>query len=1071
MKRAFIFFNFLILTVLTLSLSYNTAVAAPPAPDSLYVPQVHCSGSSVTYTVASVSSATFYAWEISGEGWSPSSATTTNPTNYLAITSGTGDGMISVRAGDEEGVSDAVSSTVTPIFVPDDPTSINKPGTHCINSSRTYTVDPIPHAEYYEWIVSGEGWSGSSTMTSIEVTNTSSTVTCSISVAAHSSCGSSTTFTTTVVPDDLVPASPSEPMITNTHAIEHCENLERTYSIDAQTGTDEYLWLVTGSGWSITSTNNTTEVDIISGTSDGTITVFALNDCGVSSATSKTVTPVDIPDPLLPGTISVPVQHCNGTPGLYSVAPVTGAEWYNWEVSGAGWSVSTSIDTLTAIIAGTGTGTITVIAENACGTSAPSTMTYTPQLFDATPGPITEPDYHCILSSQTYTIDEVPDADGYLWTVTGSGWMITSSSNTTTCVLQSGIVPAEITVATVNDCGAGIPRVIEVTPLAAPDIPAKIIAPAIHCAGTSATYTVPETDRAESYDWFVTGSAWTIQPSSTDEVVITSGPGSATITCYAINTCGTSTTVSLVKEPLHIPAAPGKITAPDYHCIGSEEVYAIVPIPAATSYEWTVIGSGWTGSSTISEITIEAGSGTGIITVRGVNYCGYGDERTIEVIADVLPEEIAEIEIPTNHCVGVSKPYSVMPVKGSAAYTWEIVSDVSDGKDPWTGNSSSNYIYITPGPGSATITCYATNRCGSGEAATIVHKALQVPAQPETIVKPAMHCPTDIKEYSVPVVAGVDTYIWEITGNGWSGASASATISITAGNGHGTISVTPKNVCGMGKTRMINVNASPVIEAPEAITGPDYHCMGYSKVYSVTPVENAVSYEWTIEGEEWEGTSESTTITITSGDDTGKITCAAVNSCGAGDPISIEVAPELIPSSQFRVSSDTVEVTDQLTVSYQGSSDEAAIFTWDFDGGTAEPGTGIGPHNVSWTTLGRKTITLEVEDKTCASPQTMISVIVDKPGAVDEYQELFYITIAPNPNNGNFRLDLAEFPYPEVEVSIYDMLGKVYHNVKLMNNGNGISKTFNLNQLTSGVYLIKLRFNNEEIVRQLNLVK
>lgn len=1073
MRRSYVFFNFLILTALTLGLNINSAVAAPPAPTSIDVPAVHCSGSSVTYTVASVPSATFYAWEISGEGWSPTSATTTNPTNFLAITSGTGVAVVSVRAGDDDGVSSPISRTITPVFIPADPTSINKPGTHCINSSRTYTVDPIAHAEFYEWIVVGEGWSGSSTGTYIVVTNTSSTATGYIKVAAHSSCGASATYTTTVVPLGAVPSSPSEPMIINTNATDHCQNLERTYAIDGQTGTDAYLWNVTGAGWSISTPSTTTEVDIIAGVGDGTITVYAINDCGTSSVTSKTVTPVNIPNPPLPGAITVPGQHCNGVPAIYTVDPVVDAEWYNWEVSGTGWVISASSETSTSIIAGTGTATITVIAENACGTSAPSTTTYTPELFDPTPGSIDEPDYHCVGTSQTYTIDDVAGATDYFWTVTGAGWIITSSSNTTTCVLIAGSGTADISVATVNNCGAGIPRIIEVIPGWTPAVPSEIIAPRVHCAGTSTTYTVPAAARATEYEWFVTGSAWTIQPTTDPSAIVNAGPGSATITCRAINVCGTSTTVSLVKEPDHIPAAPGEITQPIYHCRGAEEVYAIMPVPSADLYEWNVIGSGWTGSSTISEITITAGTGTGSISVRAINKCGYGDERTIAVIPAVLPLQVAAIEIPNNHCVGTPKPYSVAPVQGAVSYTWLIDSDVSDGKDPWTGTSTSNSIYLTPGPGSATITCQANNKCGAGEAQSVVHTALQVPVQPEAIVKPAMHCPKDIKEYSIPEVADAAAYSWEVTGTGWSGVSTSNIISVTAGNDHGTISVTAINICGQGMTRSINVNSAPVIDAPEQINGPDYHCRGAVKVYRVTPVQNAVSYEWIIEGSEWAGSSIADTIMVLAGDDTGKITCSAVNSCGSGDAISLNVDPELIPSSQFRVSSDTVKIViEQLTVSYQGSSDEAAIYTWTFDGGIAVPGTGQGPHNVYWNTLGHKSITLEVEDKSCVSTKNMISVIVaDTIGGINEYSDLFYISIAPNPNDGNFRLDLAEFPYPEVEVSVYDLIGKVYHKETITNMGNGISKTFNLNQLNSGVYLLKLRFNNEEIVKQINLVK
>lgn len=55
------------------------------------------------------------------------------------------------------------------------------------------------------------------------------------------------------------------------------------------------------------------------------------------------------------------------------------------------------------------------------------------------------------------------------------------------------------------------------------------------------------------------------------------------------------------------------------------------------------------------------------------------------------------------------------------------------------------------------------------------------------------------------------------------------------------------------------------------------------------------------------------------------------------------------------------------TITFQGNAGLDATFNWDFDGGTATPGTGPGPHEVSWPIGGLKTVSLTIEENGCVS--------------------------------------------------------------------------------------------------------
>ncbi len=96
------------------------------------------------------------------------------------------------------------------------------------------------------------------------------------------------------------------------------------------------------------------------------------------------------------------------------------------------------------------------------------------------------------------------------------------------------------------------------------------------------------------------------------------------------------------------------------------------------------------------------------------------------------------------------------------------------------------------------------------------------------------------------------------------------------------------------------------------------------------------------------------------------------------DETSVEVVVNEIPTAEFTVDSP-ICMDDFATVDYIGTGGLAATFTWDFDGGDANPGVGPGPHDVSWDAPGTYTISLTVEENGCTSEEITETVQVDPP--------------------------------------------------------------------------------------------
>ena len=86
--------------------------------------------------------------------------------------------------------------------------------------------------------------------------------------------------------------------------------------------------------------------------------------------------------------------------------------------------------------------------------------------------------------------------------------------------------------------------------------------------------------------------------------------------------------------------------------------------------------------------------------------------------------------------------------------------------------------------------------------------------------------------------------------------------------------------------------------------------------------------------------------------------------CLTQDSIGIEVFQQ--PDASFTI--DPVICLDaSATAQSQGvvTEQDLAVFNWGFDGATASPGTGIGPHTLNGPIAGNYTISLELEENGC----------------------------------------------------------------------------------------------------------
>ncbi len=109
--------------------------------------------------------------------------------------------------------------------------------------------------------------------------------------------------------------------------------------------------------------------------------------------------------------------------------------------------------------------------------------------------------------------------------------------------------------------------------------------------------------------------------------------------------------------------------------------------------------------------------------------------------------------------------------------------------------------------------------------------------------------------------------------------------------------------------------------------------------------------------------------------------------------ILVSVNP--IPNSGFNLPEGICD-SGYVQVLYEGVDSMDADYIWDFDGGTVvNEGIDEGPYQISWSTEGIKTVSLQVNQDGCISETTNKQIVVSYPY---DGQDICLVTLDPETN-------------------------------------------------------------------------
>jgi hypothetical protein len=314
-----------------------------------------------------------------------------------------------------------------------------------------------------------------------------------------------------------------------------CQGVSSQLNAAVSNGTSPYTYAWTP----VTGLSDPTLPDPVATPDMTTMYYITVTDATMNS-TSDSVTVTVQSAPSNPGPITGPGIACMDSVATYFVSVISGATSYSWTVPAGATIVSGQNTPSINLQWGNTGGTLSVIAGNECGNSTPSILDVTVTVLPDDPGPILGNSIGCKNSLVEASIDTVPGASSYFWTVPSDA-VIVGGQGTSAISINWGTLSGNVTVVAENACGQSLPseKFLETdsVPLNAGTISGKDTVCVNH---TGYAYSIDPIPNASSYVWSFPAGATLATGQGTASVTIDFGQDavSGNIGVYGVNDCG-----------------------------------------------------------------------------------------------------------------------------------------------------------------------------------------------------------------------------------------------------------------------------------------------------------------------------------------------------------------------------------------------------------------------------------------------------------------------------------------------------------------------------------------------------
>jgi PKD repeat protein len=473
-----------------------------------------------------------------------------------------------------------------------------------------------------------------------------------------------------------------------------------------------------------------------------------------------------------------------------------------------------------------------------------------------------------------------------------------------------------------------------------------------------------------------------------------------------------------------------------------------------------------TGLGTGSPVTITipgtlAVGQTMHVTITLQNFFRY--EANIPVVTNGGPQVDFTADS-TSICAGLNVDFTDLTTNNPTSWTWTF-----PGGTPGTSTQQhpQNIVYNAPGVYNVTLTAsnaIATNSL-TKTAYITVNGPAPIPGIPDGDTALCMNNSNSL--YTIPQVVGNVNYTWILTPDSAGALTAQDTSCIVNWSndyvGYATLKVMASNSCGESNfSPELLIHIWPFPEIPGQPSGPTALCQDmqmYSE-YTIDDVPNATSYHWDLSpGEAGTIAGSGTTGTVTwnssfSGDAMVKV--RATNNCTEtswSDTLDVTVNTNPVVDL-----GEDITIT-QLQTTTLDAGNPGAVYLW-------SNGALTQTIMVGYQGNDSDTYFVDVTLNECSGSDTVVVNFTD-PVGIPEYYGKLSATIKPNPNPGQFRLDVTSATDKSFDLVIVGILGNVVYNVQNISLQGKYTAKIDVPGLRDGVYYLMVTAGSNRITRKM----
>ena len=570
-----------------------------------------------------------------------------------------------------------------------------------------------------------------------------------------------------------------------------------------------------------------------------------------------------------------------------------------------------------------------------------------------------------------------------------------------------------------NECGSVISDTVTLTVNKPPTVLYNTDT-TIQCENTDVRLFAPVEGAAPmNYQWIHSGVDTTESTSNLNYIFDFQESDTGIYYCIVSNMCGIDTTDNMYVGIQLLPYFTQNIDTIET-CVGDSANFTVngEGYPEITYY-WKKDGQ-YFGSETDSTLEIEdlVAGDAGSFSCEISNQCGTLESNIVPLIINTPPVVLTDID-DFSKCEGESVIYSISVEETSMTYQWIKNNDTIVGAT----NDSLSLTYLTASDSGSYI-CYVSNNCGLDSSSISV-----LTIKPSPVVdlgEDLSACEGD----TVRISGGTFTiYEWN------NGISHSSYLSIDSS---GTFILKGTNQYSCSDIDTINVTIDQLIDAN---LGNDVTSCGS---YTLEPTSGGTTYVWN------DSSSFAQNLTAdTSG--VYYLSIYTAQGCESRDSIELTINAEayvdlgdditMTPSESI-----TLEAPEGYETYYWSTGSTGRIITVDGD-------------------LGEGLFSFWVQVGTEAGCYDYDTISVQIQVGIEEFALANKISIYPNPNAGNFTLELSDIN-DEVNIEIFSLNGQKVYSTEL--ETFGITKeNINLTEMPKGIYFLKIINNNAVDTRKI----